>query len=269
MGISCLRVMMTRSSQGEVSFYEVIRIREGIPLFFDDHMKRMSDGISTRYELDHDISGKVREGLDALVRIESFPEINARVTVTFTGRDYSLHLCYIPSSYPDDEMIREGVSLILYHAERFNPGVKVLNNRLRLSVNEELVRRKAYEALLVNSEGYITEGSRSNVFFVTDTGVIHTAPDKCSSVRDNTWICNGDHQEGSGLILSLKLSGRLRSAVSGQCSSLAPRRWFFRYKKLIIRCMKQIIRLWRESACYTPVMAAESIRSYKLKKSKD
>ncbi|MCK7531177.1 MAG: hypothetical protein MZV63_09110 [Marinilabiliales bacterium] len=85
---------------------------------------------------------KVREGLDALVRQQSFPEINVRVTVTFTGREYSLHICYIPSSYPDDEMIQEGVSLILYHAERFDPGVKLLNNRLRLSVNEELVKKE-------------------------------------------------------------------------------------------------------------------------------
>lgn len=163
---------------GDVSFYEVIRTREGIPLFFDDHMKRLCDGIATRYDSGGDIAGKVREGLGALVSVQSFPEINARVTVTFTGHEYSLHICYIPSSYPDEEMISRGVGLILYHAERFDPGVKLLNKRLRLSVNEELERRKAYEALLVNRDGYITEGSRSNVFLVTAAGAIHTAPDR-------------------------------------------------------------------------------------------
>ena len=55
----------------------------------------------------------VREGLDALVRQESYPEINVRVTVTFTGQEYSLHICYIASSYPDENMIREGVPDIL------------------------------------------------------------------------------------------------------------------------------------------------------------
>ncbi|MFZ2285878.1 MAG: aminotransferase class IV [Bacteroidales bacterium] len=163
---------------GEVSFYEVIRTREGIPLFFDDHMKRLSEGIATRYDSGGDIAGKVREGLDALVSAQSFPEINVKVTVSFTGREYSLHICYIPSSYPDEEMISRGVGLILYRAERFDPGVKLLNKRLRLSVDEELERREAYEALLVNRDGYITEGSRSNVFFVTAGGAIHTAPDR-------------------------------------------------------------------------------------------
>lgn len=162
---------------GEVAFYEVIRTRNGVPIFFKDHMNRLRDGISTRYEFSGDIAAEVREGLNALIVKESHDEINVRVTVTFTGQDHSLHICYIPSLYPSHEMVAEGVPLILYHAERLNPGVKMLNKRLRLTVNEELARRKAYEALLVNREGFITEGSRSNIFFITGEGVIHTAPD--------------------------------------------------------------------------------------------
>lgn len=164
-------------SAGEAAFYEVIRTRNGVPIFFNDHMNRLTDGISTRYELSADIATEVRKGLDALIASELHGEINVRVTVTFTGQDHSLHICYISSLYPSPEKVREGVPLILYHAERFNPGVKMLNRRLRLSVNEELARRDAYEALLVNREGFITEGSRSNIFFVTEEGVIHTAPD--------------------------------------------------------------------------------------------
>lgn len=163
---------------GEVSFYEVIRTRGGVPLFFDDHMKRLKDGISTRYDLKDDISGLVAEGLDALVRQEVFPEINVKITVSFIGQEHSVHICYISSSYPNDETIREGIPLILYRAERFDPAVKLLNNRLRLSVNEELSKKGAYEALLVNKDGFITEGSRSNVFFVNAKGILYTAPDR-------------------------------------------------------------------------------------------
>jgi branched-chain amino acid aminotransferase len=162
---------------GEVAFYEVIRTRGGVPLFFNDHMNRLREGIFTRYELQEDIASEVRGGLNSLISVEFYDEINVRVTVTFTGQDHSLHICYIPSFYPSVEAVREGVPLILFHAERFNPGVKMLNIRLRLTVTEELARRKAYEALLVNREGFITEGSRSNIFFITEDGVIHTAPD--------------------------------------------------------------------------------------------
>lgn len=162
---------------GDIAFYEVIRTRNGIPLFFEDHMNRLREGIITKYDLQGDIAAEVRNGMNALISKDLHEEINVRVTVTFRGQEHSLHICYIPSSYPSVNMISEGVPLILYHAERPDPGVKVVNNKLRLPVNEELKRREAYEALLVDHEGYITEGSRSNIFFIRGDGVIQTAPD--------------------------------------------------------------------------------------------
>lgn len=162
---------------GDVTFYEVIRTRNGIPMFFNDHMKRLTEGIATRYDISGNIAQEVREGLDSLAAAESFNEINVRVAVPFVGQEYSVHLSYIRSVYPTEAMIREGAHIILYNAERFDPGVKILNDRLRLSVSKALQRHDAYEAILVNHDGYITEGSRSNVFFVDSGNKIYTAPD--------------------------------------------------------------------------------------------
>ena len=253
---------------GDVSFYEVIRLREGIPLFFDDHMKRMSAGISTRYELHEDLSERVREGLDALVRQESYPEINVRVTVTFTGQSCSLHISCIPSSYPDEAMIREGVRLILYHAERFNPGLKVLNNRLRLSVNEELGRRKAYEALLVNSDGFITEGSRSNVFFLTEKGTIHTAPDKMVlSGITRGYVTEIIRKEGFDLVYEAVREAeisRFKSVfITGTSPMVLPVQKIEYQTYEVDNPIVERIRLLYAG------MAGESIRRYKLNKSRD
>jgi len=201
---------------GDAAFYEVIRTRNGIPIFFDDHMNRLREGISTRYDMPEDIALEVRSGLSALVSNDLRDEINVRVTVTFTGQDHSLHICYIPSSYPSASMVSEGVPLILYHAERLDPGVKMLNKRLRLSVNEELAKRNAYEALLVNREGEITEGSRSNIFFVTGDGVIHTAPDnKVLSGITRRYVMEIIRSEGIPLVYTAVGKhdmGRFRSA---------------------------------------------------------
>jgi branched-chain amino acid aminotransferase len=256
------------AASGEVSFYEVIRTREGVPLFFDDHMKRLSEGISTRYESGGDISLRVRDGLDALVARESFPEINVRVTVTFTGQDYSLHICYIPSSYPDEEMITRGVRLIFYHAERFDPGVKILNTRLRLSVNEELARKRAYEALLVNSDGLITEGSRSNVFFVTGSGAIHTAPDKMVlSGITRRYVTEIIRQEGYELVYEAVGESEIDHFAAVFITGTSP----------MVLPVNSIDKQHYEA--YNPVterlrrlyagLAGESIRSYKMSKSKD
>lgn len=253
---------------GEIAFYEVIRTRDGVPLFFDDHMQRLNNGISTRFKLADDISMKVSEGFDVLVRKEFFSEINVKVTVTFIGQSYSLRLCYIPSSYPDGEMIRDGVRLILHHAERVDPGVKWLNNKLRLSVNDELASRGAYEALLVNREGHITEGSRSNVFFISDTGSIHTAPDSIVlSGITRKYVTEIIRSQGIPIIyeaVSAADLSRYRSAfITGTSPMVLPvrsieERAFEAHDPVIMT----IRRIYEE-------IAAESIRNYKLNKKED
>ncbi len=253
---------------GDVTFYEVIRTREAIPLFFDDHMKRLSEGISTRYNIDHDIAEKVREGLDALAGRESFPEVNVKVTVTFTGQEYSLRIFYIASSYPDQDMISKGVRLLLYHAVRFDPGVKILNNRLRLSVNEELSEKGAYEALLVNREGYITEGSRSNVFFVAHDGTIHTASDKMVLQGiTRRYVMQIIRNEGFVLVSEAVRAAdisRFRSAfITGTSPMVLPvqsiEEQMFVVNNPVTERLRQVY----------AAMVSESMRNYKLKKSKD
>jgi branched-chain amino acid aminotransferase len=51
----------------------------------------------------------------------------------------------------------------------------VLNVSFKDEVNKKIKEMNAFEALLVNKEGYITEGSRSNMFFVRGEKVF-TAP---------------------------------------------------------------------------------------------
>jgi len=163
---------------GETLFYEVIRTSGGIPLFFEDHLKRLQDGIATRYNVPEDLERQIASGINTLAQRDPVPQINIRVTVAFTGREHTLHICYVTSTYPSDKMYSEGVKVVLYRAERLDPGVKLLNTRMRLAINAELEKQDAYEAFLVNNEGLITEGSRSSVFFVTSDGCLYTAPDR-------------------------------------------------------------------------------------------
>jgi len=163
---------------GETSFYEVIRTSGGIPLFFGDHIRRLMEGIATRYNVPANLESDIATGINTLAKMDPVPQINVRVTVAFTGREHTLHICYVTSTYPSEKMYTDGVKVILYRAERLDPGVKLLNTRMRLAINAELEKQDAYEAFLVNKEGLITEGSRSSVFFVTSDGCLYTAPDR-------------------------------------------------------------------------------------------
>jgi branched-chain amino acid aminotransferase len=252
----------------EVAFYEVIRTTGGVPLFFEDHMKRLSDGIATRYDLSDDLSGTIAEGLAALARQEFFPEINVRITVSFTGQEYSVHICYVPSFYPTMEMIRRGVPLILYHAERLDPGVKLLNNRLRLSVNESLIKKEAYEALLVNKDGYITEGSRSNVFFITGTGKICTAPDRMVLPGiTRKYVIDLCRQEGYDLVFEAVKPSGLANYQSVFITGTSPMVLAVRSIDNHLFMAENVI-VERLSLLYRQ-LADESIRKYKFKKKTD
>jgi len=75
---------------------------------------------------------------------------------------------------PKPEEYRKGVKTIFRHVERSNPNAKVWNQKLREDTIQLLEENGAYEAILVNKQGYITEGSRSNIFFIKGDTVITT-----------------------------------------------------------------------------------------------
>jgi branched-chain amino acid aminotransferase len=90
-----------------------------------------------------------------------------------TVPDYSIY--FIHSSYPTPEQYETGVHGILLKEERSNPNAKVVNSGYKERVAAALADANAYEALLVNSKDEITEGSRSNVFFIKNNEVL-TSP---------------------------------------------------------------------------------------------
>ena len=66
---------------------------------------------------------------------------------------------------------------ILYFGERENPNAKIVNDNFRSGVNKEIENNNAYEAILIDRNGFITEGSRSNIFMIKNN-VILTSPTK-------------------------------------------------------------------------------------------
>lgn len=158
--------------------YEVIRIRKGIPVFLSDHFQRL--GTSAAYSgnillLTYD---DLRLNILRLIDLSGISEGNIKISLKYSP-GYTGYLVYfIDAQYPDPMMYERGVKGILYNAERRNPVAKVFNHKLRSAIYSELIQTNAYEALLVNRKGCITEGSRSNVFFIINKNII-TAHGNC------------------------------------------------------------------------------------------
>lgn len=156
------------------SIYEVLRIVNGIPLFFNDHMERLAN--SARLNGKDLLAGEtaLSEAVRTLINIEKKPDTNLKIVFNYNA--YSNYLVYLVESlYPTLKQYKEGVRGILYFAERKDPASKVINQKLRTSIAERLITEGAHEALLVNENNEITEGSRSNIFFLKDETLV-TAP---------------------------------------------------------------------------------------------
>lgn len=158
------------------SVYEVIRMVKGNPVFFHDHMERLvSSARIQKRKLLADIPA-LRKDIISLVKNERRKEINLKIVFNYNKGSDNYLVYFIEPIYPSDEQYRKGVKGILFYAERRDPESKVINHKLRSSIYHKLILEGGYEALLVNENSCITEGSRSNIFFLKDD-TLTTAPD--------------------------------------------------------------------------------------------
>jgi len=175
------------------SVYEVVRTRRGVPVTLDEHLRRLRASAEALYlDLpwsDADLGIRVREVLAA----GGNPESYLRVIVTRGKGEISLlpDSCVAPTliliarplPVPPPSVGRDGIPVVVASRRRndrraLSPAAKTgnyLNNLLALI---EARRRGGEDAVLLNPEGAIAEGTTSNVFFVSG-GVVRTPSLDC------------------------------------------------------------------------------------------
>jgi len=161
----------------ELAVYEVIKVVGGIPLFCEDHIERLNNSMKMSHIEDFIISKT-----DFLFQINAickannqyFGNVELRVSKLKDNKTNSF-LGFISHKYPEPISYIEGVLTSLLIAERVLPNAKVKGSETRSKADSHLINTNIYEVLLVNNEGFITEGSRSNVFFIHGN-LVYTAP---------------------------------------------------------------------------------------------
>lgn len=170
------------SANSSRTIYEVIRVLSGTPLFLERHIERLESSARLVNSTVDAIRRKLEDSIYELIKANSNPDKNIKIIVYNLESSTPDYMAYfIKTSYPTAEEYSKGVQSILLQEERTNPNAKVVNSSYKERVAAAISSAKAYEALLVNSKNEITEGSRSNVFFVKN-GTVLTAP------KDNVLI---------------------------------------------------------------------------------
>lgn len=157
------------------SLYEVIRIEEGVPLFVEKNLKRLENSAKITNLTLPMSSEEIRKKINKLIQINEVKIGNIKIVFNFFKDKCNFYAYFLKHNYPTKEQYTNGVDTIFFHGERRNPNAKIVNTEFRASIEAKMKENNAYEALLIDRNGNITEGSRSNIFMVRDK-TVYTAP---------------------------------------------------------------------------------------------
>lgn len=160
----------------EFLIYEVIRVIDGIPLFLEDHLERLSESFKLKVSEKLIDDKQITKELKSLIKINKINIGNIKYAVFFNKSQVKRFAYFIKHSYPSDAMYKNGVKLVSLEARRPLPNAKILHQSLRFEVDKLLLNKDIYEVVLIDNQHILTEGSRSNVFFIKNN-CLYTAPD--------------------------------------------------------------------------------------------
>jgi branched-chain amino acid aminotransferase len=172
------------------SVYETVRTYGGRAFLLERHLERLRESAGaldiTLDVTDEELAARVEETLVAAGNPES--SIRIVVSAGVGSIDYRAGSASRPTvvvivrplpEYPES-LYREGARAVIVPMMRatrggLDPRIKSSNLLTNVLALREAQRQKAYEAIMLNPEGMVAEGSMSNVFAVTRS-VVRTAP---------------------------------------------------------------------------------------------
>jgi branched-chain amino acid aminotransferase len=171
--------LMTENIPSGKSIYEVIRLIDGIPLFVEDHLARLEDSSKMIFGENTVDRREIIRNILELSKKNAVIEGNVKIIICKqapAGSDTLRLIFFIPHHYPTPEAYAQGYALKSLILERPVPNAKVINKNLTQTAEKlKAANPSIDEILLLRHDGIITEGSKSNIFFVSGTKLITPA----------------------------------------------------------------------------------------------
>ena len=163
--------------------FETLRVYNGIVFKRDAHWKRLQQSASLIRLRIPFAESEYRERLDRILALNKLTEAVARVTVSrgvgekSFGLDYEQHPTTVFTARPfegyPEEYHRDGVAIIFAKTRRMSPAAlspaaKSANYLNSVLAKAEAEDAGAFEAIMLNADDFLTEGSVTNLFMVRD-----------------------------------------------------------------------------------------------------
>lgn len=158
--------------------YENIRISNGIVFFLKDHIKRLIESAKI-IEITHLFdTAFIENSVFDLVRNTGSKTYNLKILLigSSTKEKASLYIFCLNPLFPDKKLYREGAEFVTYDHKRSFPHAKTLNMLQSYLAYSKARKSGAYDALLINHNGFILEGTRTNFFCIKEK-TIFTPPE--------------------------------------------------------------------------------------------
>lgn len=173
--------------------YETVRAYDGVIFKLDEHIERLFRsasliGLAARLDLDG-----IKAAIHDTLRANSLRDAYVRMTISRGYGPIGLdpELCKKPTLviiaeemrvYPES-FYESGIDAIICRTKRnlkeaVDPQIKSLNFLNNILAKIEAKKEGAFEALMLNVSGFITEGTISNIFFYKE-GVLCTPSPDC------------------------------------------------------------------------------------------
>ncbi|MFZ2196414.1 MAG: aminotransferase class IV [Thermodesulfovibrionales bacterium] len=171
--------------------YETMRAYNGVVFMLEKHLERLRRSASLT-KLSIPETGFITDAVCRTIEANKLSDAYVRVTVSRGKGPIGLDpdLCKEPTFVVIAELFREypghlyrnGVKLVIAKTRRnlvsaINPRIKSLNFLNNIFAKMEAKERGAYEAIMLNADGMIAEGTVCNIFFVKDNVLCTPAPE--------------------------------------------------------------------------------------------
>lgn len=160
--------------------YETLKLRTGVIFFPERHTERLLHS-AQMIDLAHPFTREQIEGAVAdLARANGMCDANIKMLLigspeVESGENAHLYVFMLNPLFPRRELYRDGAEAVCFEGERRYPQSKSLDMLTSTLAYRSARRAGAYDALLVNREGEITEGTRTNLFY-TDGATVYQPP---------------------------------------------------------------------------------------------
>jgi branched-chain amino acid aminotransferase len=154
--------------------YENIRAIKARALFLDAHCHRLMKSAEI-IGLEHNFTPQIVENaVVELVKANQIDTCNVKILlIGGPSKDSaSLEILCLNPLFPDRQLYKTGAKAITYEYEREYPQAKTLNMLSSYLAYKKAVAAGAYDALLINRQRCITEGTRTNFFGMNGRTII-------------------------------------------------------------------------------------------------